>query len=326
MKSIDMANLQSGIKVFVRGDLDVAIENGVIKETFRLDRLLPTLNYLKEKSAKIVIAGHIGRPQENKERISTQVLLPYFNAILGEGTFELLENLRFSIGEEANNLEFAKSLSEKADIYVNDCFGTCHRKHASIVGIPKFLPHYAGFDLLNEIINLSKVFNPAHPFVAIIGGAKLETKKPIIKELLNIADYVLVGGKIGMDWNEDVPENLIFPIDYAREKKDIGVQTVEKFTEIILNAKTVLWAGPLGVYEEDEFNKGNMLVAKAVFESGAYSILGGGGIVAALNKPACAGRLGLLSKFNFISTGGGATLEYLVKHTLPGIEALNNNG
>src|SRR3989338_8730292 len=320
MKSIDMANLQSGIKVFVRGDLDVAIENGVIKETFRLDRLLPTLNYLKEKSAKIVIAGHIGRPQENKERISTQVLLPYFNAKLGEGSFELLENLRFSIGEEANDLEFAKNLSKKADIYVNDCFGTCHREHASIVGIPKFLPSYAGFNLISEITNLNKIFDPARPFVAIIGGAKLASKKPLVKELLKISDFVLTGGKIGLEWNDDIPANLVLPVDYARDKKDIGEKTIERFSEIISTAKTVLWAGPLGVYEEDEFNKGNMLVAKAVFESGAYSILGGGDIVAALNKPACAGRLGLLSKFNFISTGGGAMLEYLVKHTLPGID------
>jgi len=325
MKSIDTANLQPGIRVFVRGDLDIALENGEIKETFRLDHLLPTLNYLKEKNTGIIIAGHIGRPQEGKERISTQILLPYFNEKLGAGTFELLENLRFSKGEENNDLDFAKSLSENADVYVNDCFATCHREHASIVGIPKFLPHYAGFGLLNEIANLNKIFNPARPFVAIIGGAKLETKKPIVKMLFQIADYVLTGGKIGMDWNESIPANLILPIDYACDKKDIGEKTVKRFSEIILNAKTILWAGPLGVYEEDEFNKGNMLIAKAVFKSGAYSILGGGDVIAAIDKLGLLRSNSSLDKFNFISTGGGAMLEYLVKRTLPGIEALNNN-
>lgn len=318
MKSIKDADISSQTRVLVRGDLDVPLKNGEIVDTFRIDHLLPTLNFLKSKDAPIIIIGKLGRPNgEYVEELSTKHLKPYFDSKLGEGNYELLENLRFDSREEENSEDFAKELAEKADIYVNDSFAVSHRRHTSLVGVPKLLPSYAGLRLVDEVDNLEKVIkNPIKPLVAIVGGAKIETKKPVISKFLKIADKVLVGGKIGLDWDEGTPENLLLPLDYAKDDKDIGDKTIALFEKEISNAKTVVWSGPMGMFEDSEFEKGTQKIGNAIVDSNTFSIVGGGDTIAALNK------FELFDEIGFVSVGGGAMLEFLVKGSLPGLEAL----
>ena len=321
MLKLQEAPIQPRAKVFVRCDLDVPIENGKILERYRLDASLETLNYIKEKGALPIIAGHIGRPNGvYSDELSTKNLLPYFNDKLGENNFELLENLRFDPREEQNNEAYAKVLALRSDMYVNECFSTSHREHTSFVLLPKLLPHYAGFRLQKEVETLGHLIGSAEkPFVGIVGGAKLESKIPVINKLLTVCDVILLGGKLSSSWNSPVPENLILPTD-SSDGKDIGPKTIEIFLSRISTAKTVLWAGPLGVYEEEKYNKGTSEVAhhisKLTKNEQLKSVVGGGDTIAALEN------IGLLHTFSFVSTGGSAMLEFLVKGTLPGIEAL----
>lgn len=322
MKSIKEANITNGTRVFVAADLDVPVENGFIGEKYRLDCLTPTLKYIIDKGGIPIIAGHLANPKGKFDpKLSTKQLVPYFDKELGQGKYELLENVRFDPREEESNDEYAKELASKADIYVNEVFSTCHRKNTSIVGVPKFLPKYAGLRLTQEIEHLGKaLLNPQKPLVIVIGGAKLESKKPLVTRFLPIADYVLAGGKIGVTWDESVPSNLILPSDFVGDYKDMGPKTIEQFTKIIATAKTILWAGPVGVYEEGYITASKAIAEACVVatkENGAISIVGGGDTATVIDK------LGLLEKFSFVSTGGGAMLEFLVKGTLPGIEALN---
>lgn len=348
MQSLSKAPIKQGTKVFVRCDIDVPIENGVIGETFRLDNLLETLKFIIEKGGTPIIAGHIGKPEGVfKQKLSTKQLLPYFNEKLGEGKFELLENLRFDPREEQNicgvpqDEKFAKELASKAELYVNESFATCHREHASIVGIPRFLPHYAGFRLQKELTSLDKILkNPDKPFIVIIGGAKLESKMPVIEKFATTADFVLLSSLLSANWSEairskdlgllphetplwskEIPQNLVLSNNKDLQCKDTDPKTIEKFKEIIKTAKTILWAGPLGMYEKQEFIAGTKEIANeialATEQNNAYSVIGGGDTIAAVNK------LGLLNKFSFVSTGGGAMLQYLAEGTLLGIEALN---
>lgn len=306
----------------VRCDLDVPIVNGEIVDTGRLDNSLDTLNYITDKKAIPVIIGHMGRPKGIfKKELSTLLLVPYFDEKIGKDNYELVENLRFDPREEQGSKDFAAELSKRGKIYINEAFSTCHREHTSITFIPEEMPSYAGIRLQKEVEVLSGLLEePQRPFAAIIGGAKLESKKPVISKFLQIADEVLVGGRIGMDWEGGIPENLHLPVDYARDNKDIGPVTVEKFTDIIKNSKTVVWSGPMGVYEEENFISGTKAVADAIIGSGAYSVLGGGDTAAAVKK------LGIKDSFSFISSGGSAMLEFLVRGTLPGLEALGYNG
>jgi phosphoglycerate kinase len=322
MQKLQEARIHTRAKVFVRCDLDVPIENGKILEKYRLDTALETLNYIKERGALPIIAGHIGRPKGvYDEGLSTKNLLPYFDDKLGENNFELLENLRFDLGEEQNNETYAKKMALGADMYVNECFSTSHRKHASFVLLPKLLPHFAGFRLQKEVNTLeSLIKSAAKPFVGIVGGAKLESKMPVINKLLTLCDTVLLGGKISSSWNAPVPKNLILPSDTV-DNKDIGPQTIERFTSIISTAKTILWAGPLGVYEEEKYINGTskiaFIISKLTKDGKLESVVGGGDTIAALEKA------GFLHDFSFISTGGSAMLQFLAEGTLPGIEALN---
>jgi phosphoglycerate kinase len=321
MNSVERAPITRGTRVLVRCDLDVPVENGKVLETFRLDKCLKTLKYIVEKGGMPVIIGHLGRPDGKKTpELSTKQLTPYFNERLGKDKYELLENLRFDPREKTNSEEFAKELSQKGEMYMNESFANSHREHTSIVGIPKHLPSYAGFTLQKEIETLQKIReNPQKPFVAIIGGTKTEDKKPAIKIFLQKANYVLAGSKIGLEWNEEKPQNLILPLDYV-EDKDIGPKTIEKFKQLIKPARTILWAGPLGVYENPPYDIGTKEVAQAITENkDAYTVVGGGDITAALHK------LELLEKIKFVSTGGGAMLKFLEKGTLPGVEALNQS-
>jgi len=329
LKDAPAGTIKNGTKVLVRADMDVALENGKIAEKYRLDQMLPTLNFLKEKGARIMLAGHIGRPNGKPvNELSTKVLKPYFDEILGVSssgiagttTYELLENLRFDPREEQNDPSLAKELAAKADVYVNECFSTSHRNHTSFVAITKLLPSYAGLRLEKEVETLSTVIKkPARPLVALIGGTKIETKKPVIDKFIEVADYVLVGGKIGLNWNVELATNatnLLLPSDYAEMEKDIGLSTIETYRKIILQAKTVIWAGPMGYFEDEKFASGSIKLAQAIVDSRAFSIAGGGDTITFLDK------YGFLDKFNFISTGGSAMLKFLAGDKLPGLEAL----
>ncbi len=322
MKLLSEAPIKSDTRVFVRCDIDVPIKNNTIGEKFRLDNLLETLKYIIDKGGIPVIAGHIGKPEGKYiEELSTKHLLSYFNKELGEGKFDLLENLRFDPREEENDENYAKELASKADMYVNESFATCHRKHSSIVGMGRYLQPYAGFRLIKEIESLNKVLsNPKRPLVVIIGGAKLESKMPVIDKFLEKADFVLLNSLLSANWSKEVTHNLILSCNKEVNTKDIDQETRSKFKEIIREAKTILWAGPLGMYEDDEFIAGTREIAleisKTTQEKDAFSIVGGGDTVAVINK------LGLLSNFSFVSTGGSAMLQYLSNGTLPGIEAL----
>jgi phosphoglycerate kinase len=322
MKSITEATILPGTKVFVRVDFNVPIEKGVIKEAYRLEASLPTLKYIVEKKGIPVIAGHIGEPHGiTSDELSTKQLASYYDAHLGKGTYELLENLRFSLGEEQNSESYARDLAEGCQIYVNEGFSVSHRKHASIVGMPLFLPSFAGFRLQQEIENLTKLITaPQHPFTAVIGGAKLESKKPTVNKFLDVADNVLLGGKLGTDWKEEVPQKLHLPEDSVEDNMDIGSKTINAYSAIIAQSKTILWAGPVGVYEKDEYFTGTKQLAISIAnqtKAGAFTVIGGGDTIAAIDKA------GLLDQYSFVSTGGGAMLEFLVEGTLPGIEALN---
>jgi len=227
----------------------------------------------------------------------------------------VMENLRFCSGEESNDKEFAKKLAGLADVFVNDAFAVSHRKHASIVGVSQLLPSYAGLRLSEEIKVLSEaVKNPKHPAVAIIGGAKAATKIPCIEHISKIYDSILIGGRIGIVYQKDDKQfmiedqkrsNVIFPVDYVGDEQyDIGENTIEKYKEIISKAKTIIWNGPMGKFEDDDFINGTREIAEAVIASGAHTVIGGGDTIAALSKLKIP-----LDKFDWVSTGGGAMLN-----------------
>lgn len=320
MQNIQNANINNKTKVFVRLDLDVPIENGKILETFRLDAGIKTIKHIIDKGGFPILAGHMDKPEGKIiEKYSTKQLLPYFEEQLGTTDFELLENLRFDPREEENSLDFAKELAAKADIYVNESFATSHRNHASIVGIPKLLPSYAGFRLQREISVLEKLkVEPLRPLVVIVGGVKIEDKKPMVLAFLDVADFVLVGGKIGENWGDKVPSNVHLPLDYAKDHKDIGPKTIQQYKNVIAEAKTILWAGPMGLFEEKEFSFGTKGIIEAIVDNeDAWCVVGGGDTSSAINK------LNSIQNFNFVSTGGGAMLKFLAEGKLPGIEVLN---
>lgn len=330
--------------VLLRGDVDVPLKNGKVADDFRLERLLPTIEYLNKKGAKIIIMGHLGRPKGkiveslsvkpmgdelqklmrvNKKEIRNWKLeIGDFRGFPITENIFLLENLRFNEGEEKNDLKFAKKLAELGDVYINDAFANSHRKHASIVGITKYLPSYAGLNLEREITVLKKVMeNPKRPAIAIMGGAKMETKLPLINKMSKKFDYVLVGGKLSLEIEKleikKLGKNIILPVDYAGDGNlDIGRRTIKFFSDILMNVKTVIWNGPLGMFEDKRYMKGTKAIAEAIVKSKAYAVTGGGDVISALDK------LNMTDEFDFISTGGGAMLEFLEKGTLIGIEAL----
>ena len=316
MKSVSEAPISQGTRVFVRCDLDVDIKNGTISDTYRLESALPTLKLIIEKGGIPIIAGHMGK------KLSTSLLAPFFDTNLGKQKYELLENLRFDPGEEENSDVYAQGLANKTQVYVNESFATSHREHASIVGIPKHIQAYAGLNLIKEIETLTKLLdNPQHPFTVIIGGAKLESKMPVVSKFLETADNVLLGGRLGLEWKTEVPEKLKIPSDYAAENRDIGQNTIEEFIKIIQGSKTVLWAGPMGMYEHKAYSQGTYAIANEISyltkTGDFYSVIGGGDTINAIKKQFP------LNDFGFVSTGGGAMLQFLANGTLPGIVALN---
>lgn len=308
-----------GKRVIVRGDLDVS---EISENDIRLQRLIPTVKFLLDNKAKVVLIGHSGRPDGKfEEKFSLMPLIPILEKMLGtKEDWELKENLRFDAGEEANDEVFAKELASLGDIYVNESFSVCHREHSSIVGIPKFLPSYAGLNLSSEIENLSKVFNPERPLVILISGVK-DDKLNMIEPLSKLADKVLVGGRLP-DFLGDNTESVrtqngkIIVGNLTTDKEDITLNTIEKFKVEIANARTIVLAGVLGKYEDEGHSQGTKEVFTAVANSNAFKIVGGGDSLTAIQ------RYNLTEKFNWVSVGGGAMLEFLTKKTLVGIEAL----
>ena len=344
MKSVKDFNVNHK-KVLVRCDFNVPIDDdGNISDDFRIQKTLPTLQYLIHAGAKIIIMAHLGEPEGNivdmlkldniKERLQTLLgrhiiktddcvggLVKRQVLDLTDGQILMLENLRFHKEETDNDREFAKELASFGDLYINDAFGNCHRAHASMVSVPTFLPRGAGLLLEQEISNLSKILNnPQKPLVVLVGGAKAATKAKFIENISRLADSVLVNELIKKEIAEKKlkfshPEKIIKPIDGV-DHFDLGENTIKMFKEKILQAKTVVWNGPFGKFEEEKYKSGTLELAKAIIESGAFSVVGGGETIEFLNKE------GIIDKFSHVSTGGGAMLEFLAGDTLPGIEAL----
>ena len=315
-------------RVLVRCDFNVPLrsfsEGGEILGDFKIKKTLPTIDYLINAGASgIVLISHLARKSSLKPVAKRlEELLGREVKFAEPGYINLLENLRFNKGEEnpptGGDDNFAEELAKLGDIFINDAFAVCHRAHASIVGIPKFLPSGMGLLLEKEIKILSRLLeNPEKPLVAIIGGAKAQTKVKIIEKLLKIADFVLVGGLLNKEMKE---KNIIFEnqekIIGAGEGLDIPEADLKIFKEKIAKAKTVFWNGPLGKTEDEQFAKGTKEIALAIIESGAFSVAGGGETVEFLNKE------NLIDKFSYVSTGGGAMMSFLSGDKLPGIEAL----
>lgn len=343
MTSINQLNkiLLEDKRIIVRGDLDVPVALGEVVDGARLEAMRETLDYLTLRGAKVILMGHLGRPGGRPSlEYSMGPVANYLknlkysvkkaDSLFGQevntaidlmeaGNILLLENLRFDPGEESNDPDFARKLAALGDLYVNECFSTVHRAHASIVGIPKLIPAYTGLRLEKEIENLKKVLeDPEKPLVAILGGAKIETKLPVISRFLDLADYILLGGTIGSSYEGDNNYKILGPVDYTGDKQqDIGPKTINMFENVIKIAKTIIWNGPMGKIEEAEFMAGTAAIAKAVAASEAFSVVGGGDTVEALNKLKIADRMG------FVSSGGGAMLEFISGKRLPGLEVLN---
>lgn len=386
LKDVNVA----GKKVFVRVDYNVPMDkSGNITNDTRIRATLPTLQYLLDKNAAVILASHLGRPKgavvpeyslapvakRLAELIGREVkfapdcvgaAVTGMAKSLQPGEILLLENLRYHKQEEKNDPEFSRQLSELADIVVNDAFGVSHRAHASVEGITKYLPAVSGFLMEKEIEFLGGALsNPARPFAAIIGGAKVSDKIGVIENLLGKVDTLIIGGGMantflaaqGFNTGKSLVEtdkielakslidraqksgvSLMLPSDVVIADKfaadaeykavgvdeiaedwmalDIGPKTAEKYAQALSSMKTIVWNGPMGVFEMDAFAKGTETVAKAVAQSGATSIVGGGDSIAALEK------VGLSDKISHISTGGGASLEFLEGKVLPGIAAL----
>lgn len=388
VRDLDVA----GKKVLVRVDFNVPLnDKGEITDDTRITASLPTIQYLLEQKAAVILMAHLGRPKgQVKPELSLAPVAKHLGKLLGKkilfapdcvgeaaqaaasklkpGHILLLENLRFHKEEEKNDMEFAEKLASLADLYVNDGFGVSHRAHASVEGVTHFLPAAAGFLLEKEIQYVGQaVTNPLHPFVAIIGGAKVSDKIGVISNLLDKVDTLLIGGgmantflaaqgyKMGKSLVEEdkldlakellakakknkvnmlLPTDLVMAAAFAPDSEhvtekvknlnqaymalDIGAETSKAYAEALADAKMIVWNGPMGVFEMDAFCKGTEAVAKAVAKSRATSIVGGGDSVAAIEK------LGLAKRITHISTGGGASLEYLEGKVLPGVAALDD--
>lgn len=328
-------------RVFLLLDLDAPMSEHGISDTTRIDAGFPTLEFLLKNAAQVVIGSKLGRPNGFDKNLSLRGIGQALSARLeGSEHFKeeeinsfkafrisekaiLLENLRFYKEEEANDLEFAKKLASFADVFVNEQFAVSHRNYASMVGVPKFLPHFAGFRLQKEVEELSKVLeNPERPLVVVIGGAKIETKLPLVNKMQEIADKILVGGEIAAQISKfEKPNPKIIVADLNIEKTDITENSIQVFASVLAVAKTVVWNGPMGQISK-EVNKsllseiGTEKLAQIISQSSAHTIVGGGDTVGFLNKH------GLLHNFSFVSTGGGAMLAFLSGEKLPGLEAL----
>jgi phosphoglycerate kinase len=343
LRKVQNADLQ-GKKVFLRADLDVPISHSRIVDDSRLSAILPTLDFLLENNAHVILAGHLGRPKNpNDFQYSLETVVSWYSKRLGltveemeidgfggwklSDNLTILENLRLYKEEEKNSEEFAKKLSSLAEIYVNDAFAVSHRAHASISGITKYLPSFAGLHLQKEVEELSKVLeNPQRPLTIILGGAKIETKLPLVEKMHKFADYVLVGGEIAEHTKElakvahekiEEQKSELLVADLTPDNEDIDEGSIKRFKEVILKSKTIVWNGPMGEFEKG-FERGTKEIANAIADSSSYTIAGGGETVEFLRKE------NLTSKISFVSTGGGAMLEFLSGQALSGLDALSS--
>jgi len=318
ISSLDFSNK----KVLVRCDLDVFDENFEITEFFRLRSCLETLNLILERGGHLTIAGHFKSSMSlsSEDDISHQKLLQFFNKNLINQNFELLSNLRNDPREIENNSQMAFELSINQDLYINESFATSHREHTSICEITKYLPSYLGLHFQKEINSLDQILdNQKRPLIAIIGGAKIESKLPTIDNFLKFADLILVGGKISL--SPEVPINpKVIVGTLGPDQKDLDQSSVSLFESKILNSSTIFWSGPLGKIEENPFDAGSRKIAQAIIKSRAYSVVGGGDTISFLEEN------NLLEQFSFVSVGGSALLEYLSTHTLIGLEYLKKYG
>jgi len=311
MKSILEAKDLKGKKVLVRVDWNEPSDHGQIRDDYRVKTSLPTIEYLKNAGAKVIVATHF-EPKDTSIESSLHGYVPF--------GVEMLENLRNDSGETDNSEAFAKKLAGFADIYINEAFSVSHREHASIVGVPRLIPAYAGFRFTKEVEELSKAFNPPHPFLLILGGAKSDTKLPLVERFLGIADDIFIGGAMaktasGMPFAKN--SKIIFPIgDIAA--LDANKETLSLLEEKIKNSEFILWNGPLGNYEKG-FKEGTLELAKFLANSNKQVVVGGGDTLAVIKE------LNIFDKFSFVSTGGGAMLDFLATGTLPGIEALSTS-
>lgn len=347
-------------RVILRVDFNVLAKNGKVEEIYRIKKTLPTLRFLKNGGAKVIIISHLSFNKGN----SLLAVAEYFNKNIkdlnvdfirgndwgvikdkiGEmdnGDIVMLENLRMNDGEEANSDCFAKKLSGLGDIYVNEAFSVSHRPHASIVGIVKFLPSFVGPLFEEEVDTLQTIFKPTHPFLLILGGVKSGSKLGVLDRFLSIADKIFIGGALancflaakGVDIGESFCDKktqvgryinsgkIFLPVDVKKKDNiiyDIGDETVKKLTEMARESKFIVWNGPMGNIEEAGFDEGTKVIARVISGLDAKTIVGGGDTVAIIDE------LGLINKFSFVSTGGGAMLEFLASGTLQGIEALKN--
>jgi len=387
-----MKDLQfKGKRVFCRVDFNVPMEDGLITDDTRIRAAIPTINYLTEQGAKVILASHLGRPKGEVneemrltragEKLAQLIGKPVMklDESIGKGVVEaistmengditLLENVRFHVGEEKNDLNLAQQFAELADIFVNDAFGAAHRAHASTAGIAAYIPAVSGLLLEKELSVLGKALtNPERPFTAIIGGAKVADKIGVIDHLLDKVDNLLIGGGLSYTFSkaqgfetgnslveEDKVElaksfiqkaidkgvKLYLPIDavvaekFAVDSKidtvsinsipadwmglDIGPETAALYAEVISQSKLIIWNGPMGVFEMEPFANGTKTVAQAMAETEAYTVIGGGDSAAAVEKFNVANRM------DHISTGGGASLEFMEGKELPGVNALTN--
>lgn len=383
-RSIQSADVKAK-NVLVRVDFNVPLNNGAIADDTRIRAVLPTIQWLIDHDARIILCSHLGRPggkvvdglslRPIGDHLATLIQRPVrtMTSITGsdvqqtadtlvDGDVILLENLRFDPGEESNDSEFARELAELADVYVNDAFGVAHRTHASTVGVPNLIPAYLGLLMQHEVDTLSRLLDePGHPFVAIIGGAKVSDKLAILKHLVTRVDTILIGGgmantflkasghEIGHSLVEldqlDIASEILksaakhkvaimlptdvvvavsmkesrgetIPVDQVPSDKaifDIGKATADAFADVICDAKTVLWNGPLGVAERPPFAVGTRRVAEAVAMTEGFTVIGGGDSIAAIEQ------IGLGTHIDHVSTGGGASLEFLEGKSLPGI-------
>lgn len=314
-----------GKKVLVRADLDVGKNFGGVE---RLETLLPTLDYLDKRKVPIVLMGHRGRPNGKTDMsLSLEPVGKELENILkekwGEKRVEgiqmhVMENLRFNPGEKANGEHFAEHLAEEGEIYVNEAFASSHRKHASIIGVPKYLPGVCGLRFGLEVENLKKVLdNPKRPLVILMSGVK-DGKLRYLDRFRQFADQILIGGRLSEYLDKNDKDEKIFISTLTEDKYDVDSTSIKKYEEVISRAGTIVVSGPVSKFEEKEHMQGTKRVFEAVASSSAFKLAGGGHTRHAISM------LDLEDKFDWISVGGGSMLEFLAEGTLPGIEALLN--
>jgi phosphoglycerate kinase len=332
----------AGKRVLVRVDFNVPLEDGRVADDTRIRASLPTIRLLLDGgAAEVVLVSHLGRPKGEDPAFSLEPVEWRLRELLDDNRVRLLENTRFHPGETGNDPEFARELADDLDVYVNDAFGAAHRAHASTVGVAQLLPAYAGLLLERELEELGALLkSPARPFVAVLGGAKVEDKIGVLESLRQRADQILVGGKMAEQLRAEngnhsqlvLPEDVVAAVAFEPDAEaktvaadrvpdgwlglDIGPATRAAFAKRIAGAKTVFWNGPMGVFEWPRFAEGTKAVAEAVAAADAHTVVGGGDSVRALEE------LGLAGEIDWVSTGGGASLELLEGKGLPGVDAI----